>query len=291
LALSFVIAIPLCLAFLFLARRSAWKAFWMLGILAMTSAILETGSRGGFLALGATAAACLWQFAIRGRRPRAIAIAAFAGAILCLSFGGMVMGRLKGTFDPKEDTAAAYASTEERQELLWRSIQVTREHPLFGVGPGNFMQASGTWHVTHNSYTQMSSEGGIPALLLYLVLLGCAFDNIRTAKRLANRQKETTLFAKALHCSLLGYVTGSFFLSMTYAFFPYFLVAYTTSLVLLARKSAASAAKLELPAAAISLGTTSAEPQELELALFSAASNLESATNGAQVCAADEFAQ
>ena len=48
---------------------------------------------------------------------------------------------------------------------------------------------------------------------------------------------------------------------------------------------------LEIPAAAISLGTPSAGRQELELALFSAASYLESATNDAQVCTTDEFAQ
>ena len=98
-----------------------------------------------------------------------LVFAALLGVIVLQSSSGMLVGRLKGTFNPKEDTAAAYASTQDRQQLLWRSIEVTKEHPLFGVGPGNFAQLSGNWHVAHNSFTQMSSEGGIPALIFICV--------------------------------------------------------------------------------------------------------------------------
>ncbi len=291
LALSFVIAIPLCLAFVFLARRWFWKAFWTLAVLTMTSAILETGSRGGFLALIVTTAVCLWTFAIRGRRPYVIGIAALLGVAVSLSFGGMVIGRLKGTFNPKQDTAAAYASSEERQKLFWRSVEVTKEHPLLGVGPGNFMQVSGNWHVAHNSYTQLSSEGGLPALLLYLILLWSGFNNIRKAKRFANRQKETMLFAKALLSSLIGYVVGSSFLSVPYAFFPYFLVAYTTSLFLIAKKSTTSRRMLESSPTTISPEMSSVEGQDLEMPLIPSTSYLVGANDGSRVCATDEFAQ
>ncbi len=291
LALSFVISIPLCLAFVFLARSWFWKAFWTAAIMAMTAAILETGSRGGFLALVVMAAACLWTFAIRGRRPYLIGIAALLGVVATLSFGGMVVGRLKGTFNPKDDTAAAYASTEERQHLFWRSVEVTKEHPLLGVGPGNFMQLSGNWHVAHNSFTQMSSEGGIPALLLYLVLLGCGFSNIRASKRFANKEKGTILFAKALQSSLIGFIAGSFFLSVTYAFFPYFLVAYTTSLFSIARKSAASHRKLEASAIAISSEMPAVEREEFEVPFLPSASYLDGPIGVSEVCSTDEFAQ
>ncbi len=291
LALSFVIAIPLCLAFVFLTRRWIWKAFWTFAVLAMTSAILETGSRGGFLALIVTTAACLWTFAIRGGRPYVIGIVALLGVAFSFSFSGMVVSRLKGSFNANQDTAAAYSSTEQRQELFWRSVDVTKEHPLFGVGPGNFMQVSGNWHVAHNSYMQLSSEGGLPALLLYLMLLWSGFRNIRKAKRFANRQKETTLFAKGLFCSLIGYVVGSSFLSVPYAFYPYFLVAYTTSLFLVAKKFAASRRMLEAPSTSISPEMSSAEGQDLEMPLIPSTSYRVGANDGSSVCATDEFAQ
>jgi hypothetical protein len=118
---------------------------------------------------------------------------------------------------------------------LWRSIEVTLEHPLFGVGPGNFEVTSGVWHVTHNSYTQMSSEGGIPALVLFIVILSYGFKNLRRAKRLSGHKKELKLLAKALRGSLAGFVVGAFFASYAYQFFPYFLVAYSTALLRIVR--------------------------------------------------------
>jgi hypothetical protein len=53
------------------------------------------------------------------------------------------------------------------------------------------------------------------------------------------------LLAGALFASLVGYAVGSVFLSVAYAFFPYILVAYTTALLSIARKSAAQARKIE----------------------------------------------
>jgi len=62
--------------------------------------------------------------------------------------------------------------------LFLRSIQLTFEHPILGVGPGEFMDAEAEeaavagkkamWHFTHNSYTELSSETGLPGLGLSL---------------------------------------------------------------------------------------------------------------------------
>ena len=237
LALIQVISIPLCLALLILTRSWIWKAAWTSAIVVMTLLIILTGSRGGFLAFIVTIAVCLWQFAVRGRRPYLIVFAALLGAIGLQSSGGMLVARFKGTFNPMEDAATAYSSSQARQGLFWRSVEVTKEHPLFGVGAGNFAQLSGSWHVAHNAFTQMSSEAGIPALILYLLILWSGFKNIRAAKRFANRQRETTLLANALHASLAGYVVGSWFLSVSFSFFPYFLVANTTALLWITKKS------------------------------------------------------
>jgi putative inorganic carbon (HCO3(-)) transporter len=238
LALAIIISLPLCLALLFLTKSWLWKAAWALAILVMLYTVFLTGSRGGFVCLVFTAAVFLWEFAFRGRRHYLFVLAVLASIGLWLSSSGVLSGRLKGTFNQNEDTAASYASAEARKELFWRSVEVTKSHPLFGVGPGNFEEVSGSWHVTHNSFTQMSSEGGVPALILYALILWTGFRNLKEAKRYA-RQGETTLMAKALHASLAGYVAGSCFLSVSYAFFPYFLVAYTTALFLIAKKAAA----------------------------------------------------
>jgi putative inorganic carbon (HCO3(-)) transporter len=237
LALSIVISLPLCLALLFLSRSSVWKAAWALGMLVMTYAVFLTASRAGFLSLLVVAAACLWEFAIRGRRRYLLVLAALVGALLWNSSGTMLYDRLDGTFDPRSNVASAYGSSQERQQLFWRSIEVTEEHPLFGVGPGNFQVLSGSWHVTHNSFTQMSSEAGVPAFILYVLILWNGFANLWSIERLARGQRQSGVLARALKASLAGYVVGSLFASTAYEFFPYILVAYTSALFWIAKKS------------------------------------------------------
>jgi putative inorganic carbon (HCO3(-)) transporter len=237
LALAIIISLPMCLALLFLTRSLLWKAPWAAAILVMLYAVLSTGSRGGLIALIAAAATFLWEFAIRGRRRYLLVFAGLLGMALWTFSGGILVERFRETFSPNKVDTAAYDSAQARRALFWRSVEVTMEHPLFGVGPGNFMQVSGDWHMAHNSFTQMSSEGGIPALIFYLMLLGSGFKNIRTTKKFAKEHKGKIILAKALRSSLIGYIAGSVFLSVNYAFFPYFLVAYTTSLSLIAMKS------------------------------------------------------
>jgi len=237
LALAIVISLPLCFALLFLCRRRLWKAVWAIAMLAMAYAVLLTGSRGGFLSLIVVVAFCLWEFGIRGRQRYLFVLVGLAGAILWLSSSGMLAGRLKGTFNSEEDVASAYGSAQARQDLFWHSVDVTKRHPLFGVGPGNFQVLSGDWHVTHNAFTEMSSEGGVPAFILYVSILWLGFKNVRAAK-LAGMQKEIATLAGGLQASLAGYVVGSIFASTAYEFFPYFLVAYSTSLFLISKKSA-----------------------------------------------------
>ena len=141
-------------------------------------------ARGGFITLIVITAILLFEFAIRGHRRYLLVLTALAAVVLWRSSSGMLLARLEGTFDTKENVASAYGSAQQREQLFWRSVEVTKEHPLFGVGPGNFQVISGDWHVTHNSFTQMSSEGGVPALIFYLLILWTGFKNLRKTKQL-----------------------------------------------------------------------------------------------------------
>jgi O-antigen ligase len=98
---------------------------------------------------------------------------------------------------------------------------------------------SGAWLVTHNSYTEVSAEAGLPAFVLYLLILWRASRNVRVVKKYTKIDGEYVLWGKALHASLLAFLLASFFASVAFEYFPYFLAAYTTSLFLLARRQRA----------------------------------------------------
>jgi O-antigen ligase len=232
LALAIIISLPLCFALLLLSTSRIRKTTWALLMLVMFWAVFLTASRGGLITLIATAAIFLWEFAIRGRRRYLMVLAVLAGLIFWQFSAGTLAERFKGALNGTESSA------EGRQELFWRSVEVTKRHPLFGVGPGNFVELSGNWHVTHNSFTEMSSEGGMPAFALYVLILWSGFKNLTASKRIARGRTELSLLARALHASLVGYLVGSLFLSVSYQFFPYFLVAYTTVLFQIAKRSA-----------------------------------------------------
>lgn len=231
LALGIAITLPLCLVFLFRSKSRLRKVLWALAMLVMVYAIYLTQSRAGLLSLIVAAAFCLWDFSIRGRRRYLLAIVPVTVLVLGLLVGQGLRNRFDAIFsESNQSQQSAYESAQARREIFIKSLEVTATHPFLGIGPGNFPIISGSWHVTHNSYTQMSAEAGIPALLLYVLILWRGFKNTGTIKRIARGRREAVLLASGFRASLAAFIVGSFFASVAYEFFPYFLVAYTTAL-------------------------------------------------------------
>ena len=95
------------------------------------------------------------------------------------------------TISPSE--RAAVASADIRKQLFLRSLRFTYEHPIFGVGPGQFMQAEvnlateekrkALWFYSHNAYTETSSETGVLGFVLFIVALFGAQVGLRRIRK------------------------------------------------------------------------------------------------------------
>jgi O-antigen ligase len=244
LALAIVLTMPFCFAFMLGARSGLRKASWLLAVAIMTYALLRTSSRGGLLAFVICMGLLLWEFGIRGRRHYLLPLAGLIALAGLLVAGRGVKSRFGAMFSDNANysgDAASYASAVQRRELFWRSLALAARHPLFGVGPGNFQIVSGVWRVAHNSYTELAAEGGLPALIFFLLVFRRAFDNVRQTQLLVGEQTEQMLLARALRCGLVGFGVGALFASVEYHFFPYFLVAYTSALYAIAAKHTSQA--------------------------------------------------
>src|SRR5712692_2560792 len=245
LALAVALAFPMCFAFLLRTRSLLRKIVWSFTMITMVGVVLLTFSRAGLLALLVAGGVCLWEFGVKGRRQYLVVGAAGAGlGVLILAGSANYAKRIETIFKPSEDPTG---SAQAREYLLKTSIRVSLEHPLFGVGPGNFGIVSGNWHETHNTYTQLSSEAGIAALILFLLIMRRGFINIREAKRLVRGKPEEQLFATALGASFASFAVGSVFASAAYQFFPYFLVGYTSALRAIAGTEATAPSELSQP--------------------------------------------
>ena len=198
--------------------------------------VLSTGSRGGSVALMAGLAYALWRVNVM-QKMVAITVLAVLGVGLFAVLPYSTRERLATTFSDSAATdvmtrKTAIGSKEARAYLLRRSIEAALTHPIVGVGLEQFQNYEGVtaralgqrgnWHETHNTYTQIASEAGIPG---FIFLFGGIISTVRLVRRTyrkarqmpatpMNQKIRRTCFAVML--SLLSFCTAAFFLSMAY---------------------------------------------------------------------------
>jgi putative inorganic carbon (HCO3(-)) transporter len=228
LALNLCVILPFCVALLLCSRGWLGKLFWAGAVAITLLAIVSTYSRGGFLGLIAVLPTMCRQFTVKARSAILLFVlmAGLSTVAILVAGKSTYLERIGTISDTGADTTG---SAQERKQLLTRSLEVTLEHPLFGIGPGQFPLVSGVGLVTHNTYTQFSSEAGIPALVLFLVLVVRTFTNLRLFRG-APERTEAWYLSRALYCGMVGYLVGAFFLSTAYWLLPYLLLAYSSVL-------------------------------------------------------------
>lgn len=230
LAFALVLSLPFCLAFFLQARGFARKALWMVGMMFMGIALVLTASRAGFVCLVISGSVTLWHFGVKGKRPQLILGTFVVGAVLLIVAGGRLKDRfvaLSGRADVAEDQSA-YGSYVQRKELMIDAVKAMARYPFYGLGVNNFVSYAGYWREVHNSYLEMGAEGGIPALVLYLLFFARGFANLRQLRKRKDLDPHVALFVGALYSSLVGFVVGALFEPEAYQLFSYIAVAQTS---------------------------------------------------------------
>ncbi|HLY60738.1 MAG TPA: O-antigen ligase family protein [Terriglobia bacterium] len=248
LAFALVLVVPFCALFILNTRNIFKKLLWTATASLMIYGVLLTYSRAGLLALMMAGAIILWKFGIKERRFGSVFFAGILGISVFLFAGPQgYFRRVQTIVDPNVDFKSDKGSWVARQGELIRSLEITAEHPIFGVGTGNFIVTSPDWHVTHNAYTELSADGGIPALCFYLLVLWATFANLKDALRLSKEKPEIRYLSGALLASFGAFLVGSFFCSVSYNFFSYFLVGYAGALIQIARAGASAEPEIVSP--------------------------------------------
>jgi len=229
------------IAAIFVVRRSILEASLLVAaVISMTWMLMLTASRSGFLDV-VLSAALTWFLVLRGNsRGRFLGAAMALALVVALSLAPQVFWERLGTmWDAGDSTtnevaASARESEESHLTVLTRSIEYTLESPIFGLGLGNFEVANGNdlgvpgaWIGTHNTFTEISSEAGVPALLLFVGLLFTALRNIKKMNKVSVNNPEAwevNLLARATQVSLLSFAFGAFFAHLAYEYYFFYLV-------------------------------------------------------------------
>jgi len=260
LALALLIGIS---AFLFLLSlpKIGPRLAGVAGILLAAFYAVQTGSRGSVIAAAAMFVVVLW---LSRDRWKTLALGCTALGVL---FAASMAGAPSSTFHrlsllldnptsagpESQADLASLASQRQRQELFRTSLRYTLAHPLFGVGPDQFAAAveqdaarAGQhipWLGTHNTYTQISSECGIPALIFYVaVIVYCLRANYRLCLRTRNHpaQRELAALGRSLLAGTCVYAVSAFFFHMAYSAHLPMLAGFTVALQLVAGEATSS---------------------------------------------------
>lgn len=189
LAATAILPAPLTLALVLRAERAAHRAAAGAGVLVFVAALLVSGSRGGALGLlvgGAVFLAIAMAHRLRPDRRRGLALVGLLIALLPVLWVLRVpmLGRLAGipgtpALAPGSPAVGASERSNAFRRLTWRATaKIVRAKPLLGTGAGTFEFAlpryavAGYTRMAHESYLQIASEAGLPALLVWLAALG-----------------------------------------------------------------------------------------------------------------------
>jgi O-Antigen ligase len=215
--------------------------------------VLLTGSRGAFIGI---AGCLLYTFATGSTKVRMgflISIPVLA-AVLLTVVPASTFDRLLTFSNAEERHNEAVDSYQARRQLLVNSISATLHHPFLGVGSGQFSSFEGgkaieegrphsNWQETHNSYTEVSSEDGIPALICMICgIAGTFIVFVKTQKAVKNDSAlaDIRLAAYFLSMAIAGFCVCIFFLNFAYK--PYLVVLAGLAIAMQRATSLAQAA-------------------------------------------------
>lgn len=246
------------IAALFISHASLAKSVVLAGAVgSMMWMLVLTASRSGMLIV-ALSLLLTWILILRRTALGSfVAVGLIVAMMLAICAApGVFWQRIQTIWSDSAPTsnvsASADASEEERQTVLIASVRYTFEHPVFGLGLGNFPVVRGTetgvasgWLGSHNTFTQLSSEAGIPALVIFLTLVGACVRNMWRIARSEHSQSDSAdidLLARATLVSLLAFLFGAFFAHIAYQYFLYYPIAIAVAVHYLATARSISAA-------------------------------------------------
>ncbi|MDQ3420293.1 MAG: O-antigen ligase family protein [Acidobacteriota bacterium] len=187
LALNMVSVLPLSIL---LAMRAIKPSSRMVAVgsgFLMIGAVIASQSRSGSLGLAAMFVFLAWQ--VGRKRPSFIAALAVAVVIVLPLTPSSYWARMASITDEGQDDTG---SREARRLLLNEAWQAFLDHPLTGVGAGQFKAynpggRTESWRETHNVVLQVASELGIFGLSAFMFLVYRAAFAGRATRRLLPR--------------------------------------------------------------------------------------------------------
>jgi O-antigen ligase len=222
---------------LVLVGETILHKLYAVGCALLTFAAVTLGaSRGGFVGM---VLATLYLI-VRSRKPARNLFIVFVAALPVLILAPN--SPINRFFHPDQGDKASVG----KHLVGWEAgLNMIKKHPIGGVGFGLYKSVVSRYdktgevrldpHVAHNAYLEIAAEIGLPAIIVYWLLLGTSFFSAGKTRKLAMSRGSPVLAALALGCqaSILGTSVGIFFVSGQYTRLFWFVLCMTMVMPLL----------------------------------------------------------
>ena len=230
-AQALLVLVPLALVMAAEARRPWARVAALAAAGLVTAAVVLTYSRGGALALGCVLALSLLA---GSARPKHLAIGAGLIAAVALLLPSAFARRLETiaqVLPGQEEVLRPDSSFEQRKLLTHVAWLIFLDHPLLGVGAGNYTvhfddyaqevgslsreyEELGERHYPHNLYLEIAAETGLVGLAAFGAAVASCFVALRAARRAsyARGDQASAALARGLEIAVVGYLLSSLFL-------------------------------------------------------------------------------
>ncbi len=187
--------------------------------------VFLTGSLGGLISLSIV----MIIVAVRSeRKVFYMAIPLLLLIAIVYQGGGYLLQRVDSLSGGLSDIDTA----QSRFDSWLVGLKMMADHPLTGVGPGNFVKAYSDYATTqpfvaHNTFVQFASESGFFAGILYLLICAQMFFGNFKLRGGCNEDIDPFYLSlqDSIFCSISGYFVCSMFLNLaTYELLYYLLI-------------------------------------------------------------------
>jgi O-antigen ligase len=250
---AFLVAAIVFAVFMFVAESGVVQRWLLMSSIVICSlALFRTQSRGGIVATGVVlVVALLLSGPVRFRALALVStIAAFGIFYFTLVAPPQALARIT-EFRANEGS--------HRVELWTVATQVFRDHPVFGVGAGNFPVVEPAYSITdinlrttdvildrtevvHNTYLHVLAETGLIGLALFVLVIVAALtmgvQAINTFSKLGDLEME--ILARGLVIGTIGMLVAFLFLSAQHEKQLPLLLGALAALYAISRRSAAA---------------------------------------------------
>jgi hypothetical protein len=217
---------------LFFATKNTVHRLLLGGAVAlMTWGVITTFSRAGFLTLAAMGAVLLFERVRKGDMLSVLVVLGLVACFIVVSPAGYG-DRLWSIIDIDSDPTG---SARGRYEGTFTAIHFILGRPLLGAGLAMnglaFVAEGGAWTVVHNVFLQVGADLGIPALVVYVLIVFHLFRGVNRVLRqvrTTTRNDELASLASGVRLALIGFTVGAFFQPAAFHFYFF----YTAGLAL-----------------------------------------------------------